>query len=156
LQIQNGYGVVTVPAISHSGSSGSVAATIYYPATSATTAYPRIRRNEAVLSAITYMTQFLPGLPWKGLGSGGAAALYGKGADYANFENAAFIHASAGKLSLPHGALIGSGTSAIFNGTNGVENTGAGGGGSTAAHTNTSIAAGGNGGSGYLEVTWQE
>jgi hypothetical protein len=156
MQVQNGYGVVTIPSVSHNAASGSNAAQIYYPATSATTAYARIRRHESPFGAMSLMTQFLPGLPWKGLGSGGATVLSANFADYTGFENSAFIHPSAGRISYGHAPLVSTTSSALFNGTNGVANTGAGGGGSCAAHSNTGIATGGNGGSGYLEVTWQE
>lgn len=156
-QVPNGDGLVTIPGISNNSGIGSVTADINYPATSATTAYYRIRRNESQLGAIPYRTQFLPGVAWKRLGAGGGAALYNTILDYYSFPNANFIDPSAGKVIPPKNVTFSPTSNAqAFNGTNAVANSGAGGGGSSSLSTSSATATGGNGGSGYMEIVWQE
>lgn len=153
-QYFDGYIQRTIPTVffyevSSLGSAGDIA----FPSATSTTTYRNVKRNIFYEQNIVNGTAFIPGYSYKGLGAGGQSLVTSThGGDPARFPGFVFSEPSAGKLfffSSPN-------NSGVTSGTNGVANTGAGGGGSRCGGTNNTIASGGSGGSGYVEIVWQE
>lgn len=140
--------------ISITASSADYSQFISFPSNSAITQYPNIKRHTNPQSIVN-STSYLPGWAWKGLGAGGAGPLSGaaRSLGYNMSPGMSYIHPTAGinnatgSLSLDNNAST--------PGSNAWANSGSGGGG---ARSGTTVASGtgGNGGSGYLEVVWEE
>lgn len=115
-----------------------------------------IKRNRAQ-SILMADAVSRPGISWKGLGAGGAG--YWDGRKAASGTRRAgewnLVEPNAG-YNLGTGVATGlfSNGGANYSGAAASANSGAGGGG--AYSQNTTFAPAGNGGSGYLEITWQE
>lgn len=131
------------------GSSAIVAAS-----NSAITQYPNIKRHtnpSKTMSSFSY----IPGWAWKNLGAGGAGVMTGStsGVEININHGMTFIHPTAGFVNVTTSISLDNpgGT----GGTNSWANSGSGGGGAR-SYGATYSAAGGNGGSGYLEVSWFE
>jgi hypothetical protein len=150
----DGYSQRTIPCLYfyEPGSNGEVG-DIAYNTISATTSYQNVKRNDYYERNLQNGTFFIPGYSYKGLGAGGQSLLTCLGAaSVTRLPSMVFTESSAGKL-LYYAAPS---AISITNGTNAVANTGSGGGGSRSGATVNTIASGGNGGSGYVEVVWQE
>lgn len=156
LTFYNGITNVTVP-VTHVYDSEIAAfrgsLNVSYNPSTATTRYLGVKRNDN--GFVPSSTSWIPGYAWKGLGAGGASVLSLGNADSAPVVNAVYLEPSAGFVPMTRAQIPNANTTAV-NGTNGQDNTGAGGGGSVSGGTVNTIASGGNGGSGYVEVVWQE
>ena len=116
--------------------------------------YVKRNRAQSILMADAVSR---PGISWKGLGAGGAGYWDGRKAASGTRRGGEWnlVDPNAG-YNLGTGVATGTfgsgGTN--YNGAAASANSGAGGGG--AYSQNTTLAPAGNGGSGYLEITWQE
>jgi hypothetical protein len=126
---------------------------IYNASRTATTRYLGVKRNDNPF--VPDKTSWIPGYSWKGLGAGGASLLTIGTCGSAIVTNSIYLEPSAGFVPMTR-TQVPNANSTIVNGTNGQDNTGAGGGGSVVGGTSNTIASGGTGGSGYVEVVWQE
>jgi hypothetical protein len=152
----DGYVQKSVPCVYYYESSTAttlITQTIAFNTVTSTTAYRNVKRNDIFAQGNPVGLYYNPGLSYKGLGAGGQSLLSHNFADdYARSPGALYIEPSAGKVLY----FSVSTTSGVTNGTNGLANTGAGGGGSRCGGTNNTVASGGAGGSGYVEVVWVE
>ncbi len=151
----NGVSNVTIP-ITHvyeTETNFRTSLAVNYNTISSTTRYLGVKRND--VSYVPANTSWIPGYSWKGLGAGGASLLTFGTVDAGAAINAVYLEPSAGSVPVTR-TLVPNANTTTVNGTNGQDNTGAGGGGSIAGGTSDTIASGGTGGSGYVEVVWQE
>jgi hypothetical protein len=152
----DGYVQKSVPCVYYYESSTAQplsGAAISFNTFSSTTAYRNVKRNDVFAQGSVYGVYYNPGLSYKGLGAGGQSLLsHNFAGDYCRFPGTLFIEPSAGKVLYFSVAT----TSGVTSGTSAVANTGAGGGGSRCGGTNNTVASGGTGGSGYVEVVWVE
>jgi hypothetical protein len=153
-QYFDGYIQKSIPCVYYyESTTQTIAGDISYNSISNTTAYRNVKRNDFLGQSVIIGTFFNPGYSYKGLGAGGQSLLsHNFGGDNARFSGTLFTEPSAGKV-LYYGVPTASG---VTSGTSGVANTGAGGGGSRCGGTNNTVASGGTGGSGYVEVVWVE
>jgi hypothetical protein len=122
----------------------------------ATTYFRGVKRN--IISGLPQeATVYLAGYSWKGLGAGGMSVMHNGNASNTPRGGGTFtlIDPTAGSVPNTNNAEY-TANNAGYPGTNGVANTGAGGGGSHSGGTDNTIRAGGTGGSGYVEILWQE
>jgi hypothetical protein len=164
----NGYGVVQVPYVNidtnhtTTGSTNGNLSSVQWNTSSSTLNLPYIKRNrsQGLIPRINGGITVAGGASWKGLGAGGGSMNVSLQGNYYRTDPwLDFIDPSAGYNSITttsYGATAPtSGT--VFNGTSAAGNSGAGGGGAyTPDLVGAALGAGGNGGSGYLEVTWVE
>jgi hypothetical protein len=150
----DGVSNVTIPVAAHYEPSTQVNLEITAAPDTATTFYQGVKRTAYIGNVLNY-TYYIPGHPWKGLGGGGASVLTdNKGDSVTRMASRYIMDTRAGRVIVASNvAPTNSGNS---SGTNAAANSGAGGGGSYCGGTNNTIASGGNGGSGYVEIVWQE
>jgi hypothetical protein len=151
----NGVSNVTIP-ITHvyeTEANFKTSLAVSYNTISSTTRYLGVKRND--VSYVPNNTSWIPGYSWKGLGAGGASLLTLATAGEGAAINAVYLEPSAGSVPVTR-TLVPNANTTTVSGTSGQDNTGAGGGGSIAGGTSNTIASGGTGGSGYVEVVWQE
>ena len=126
---------------------------VKYNTRTSTTRYLGVKRNDVTI--VPGSSSWIPGYSWKGLGAGGASYLTAGQSDTAGATNVVYLEPSAGFVAVGR-TLVPNANTTTVSGTSGQDNTGAGGGGSMAGGTSNTIASGGTGGSGYVEVVWQE
>jgi hypothetical protein len=166
IQYNNGYGNVQMPYANidlnyiTTNSIGSADPTTIWNTETPTLNLPYIKRNRALnIIPSVVKTIIYGGASWKSLGGGGGAhnVLTLGTISMVNPSND-FLDPNAGYTDVPkaqYGGTISTDTN--INGTSAANNSGAGGGGARAPYaTGLGLASGGNGGSGYLEVTWVE
>jgi len=149
----NGFNNITVPVV-HSYETGTDGqASILANTDTNTTHYYGVKRT-SIVSFMRTHTTYLPGFGWKGLGAGGMSLMAnGIGSAIPVNDFNVILEPSAGRVFPDFGAAT---SSYSKNATDGRANTGAGGGGAIAGGSNATVANGGTGGNGYVEIVWQE
>lgn len=149
-QFFDGYSIRAFPYVHYFAISALTASGVVAPS-AGTTGFANIKRN--INPSKTYQDiSYIPGWPWKDLGAGGVGLIQPVTGGFSNISTAmSLIHPSAGRID-GNPTVDSNGAN---NGTDGLANSGAGGGGSR-AYAGSFTGNGGTGGSGYLEITWEE
>jgi len=158
----NGFGIVGLPyasvdtSLATAEGNAANSTSIFTNTQTSVTNLFYIKRNRAQ-SILMADAVSRPGISWKGLGAGGAGYWDSRKSSTGARRGGEFnlVDPNAG-YNLGTGVAVGlfSSQGANYNGASASANSGAGGGG--AFSQDTTFAPPGNGGSGYLEITWQE